>query len=225
MTEWRAIPGYEGFFEASDTGSVRSIDRVVVGKSGRLAGVATVRRGMVLSQSLRLGYPCVAINKEGVKRRLQVHRLVLLAFVGPCPDGMVCCHNDGNKQNNHVSNLRWDTQASNIQDTVRHGTHAHARKTHCPHGHPYDEGSRVCSECRRGWLKKNYWAKRAKNPPNHCRNGHEFTPENTYYPPQGATKRLCRECMRARARRYYNRAPIVIAGLSLDGVKAIEGEK
>lgn len=52
-----------------------------------------------------------------------VHHLVLEAFVGPRPDGMECCHNDGNASNNRRCNLRWDTHRSNMQDCLRHGTH------------------------------------------------------------------------------------------------------
>lgn len=52
-----------------------------------------------------------------------VHRLVLLAFVGPCPDGMEGCHDDNDPRNNCVSNLRWDTMERNQQDRVKHGTH------------------------------------------------------------------------------------------------------
>jgi hypothetical protein len=48
--------------------------------------------------------------------------LVLRAFVGPCPPGMECCHNDGNRANNHLSNLRWDTPKENQADSRRHGT-------------------------------------------------------------------------------------------------------
>lgn len=51
-----------------------------------------------------------------------VHHLVLDAFVGPCPDGMEACHNDGSPSNNFVSNLRWDTHKNNIADQKRHGT-------------------------------------------------------------------------------------------------------
>jgi len=61
---------------------------------------------------------------EGRGKLIQryVHRLVLEAFVGPCPPGMEGCHNDGNPLNNTPSNLRWDTHAANHADTRRHGT-------------------------------------------------------------------------------------------------------
>lgn len=53
-----------------------------------------------------------------------VHALVLEAFVGPCPDGMECCHNDGDATNNKLTNLRWDTPKANSEDARKHGTMA-----------------------------------------------------------------------------------------------------
>lgn len=50
-----------------------------------------------------------------------IHRLVLEAFVGPCPPGLEGCHNDGNPTNNCISNLRWGTPASNAADRIKHG--------------------------------------------------------------------------------------------------------
>lgn len=107
-------------------------------------------------------YRVVGLSKvaDGVKihRTYQVHALVLEAFIGPRPSGMVCCHNDGDPLNNSVDNLRWDTQASNILDIVKHGNHLHANKTHCKNGHPFDEantyvhpknGRRQCRACQK----------------------------------------------------------------------------
>jgi hypothetical protein len=51
-----------------------------------------------------------------------VHRLVLEAFIGPCPHGMEACHWDGRPENNQLSNLRWDTDLANQADSARHGT-------------------------------------------------------------------------------------------------------
>jgi hypothetical protein len=51
---------------------------------------------------------------------MYVHRLVLETFAGPNPDGMECCHNDGNASNNRLDNLRWDTRKANIHDAIRH---------------------------------------------------------------------------------------------------------
>ena len=57
----------------------------------------------------------------GRKDQRFVHRLVLEAFVGPCPDGMECRHLDGNPGNNRLDNLAWGTRAENQQDAIRHG--------------------------------------------------------------------------------------------------------
>jgi hypothetical protein len=65
----------------------------------------------------------VHLCRDGRTCTRQVHRLVLLAFVGPCPEGMEACHWDGNTSNNALSNLRWDTKQGNAADKRRHGTH------------------------------------------------------------------------------------------------------
>ena len=58
-------------------------------------------------------------------RLFYVHRLVLLVFVGPCPDGMECCHDpDPDPANNSIGNLRWDTPKANAADRIRHGRNA-----------------------------------------------------------------------------------------------------
>ncbi len=71
----------------------------------------------------------VLIDPSGRHRSFRVHRLVLLAFVGPCPDGMEGCHNDGNRVNNKLGNLRWDTRAGNNNDKYAHGTDRRGEKT------------------------------------------------------------------------------------------------
>lgn len=67
------------------------------------------------------GYLVTGIWHNGKSRCFGLHRLVLEAFVGPCPRGMQACHWDGDPSNNHISNLRWDTQRGNWKDRVRHG--------------------------------------------------------------------------------------------------------
>lgn len=57
----------------------------------------------------------------GKGRHQLVHRLVLTAFVGPCPDGMEACHNNGSPTDNRLCNLRWDTRRANQADKVLHG--------------------------------------------------------------------------------------------------------
>lgn len=77
----------------------------------------------------RYGHQMVQLT--GRVRRL-VHHIVLEAFVGPCPEGMEGCHNDGDPTNNRVDNLRWDTRKANREDSIRHGTHVRGTQhAHC----------------------------------------------------------------------------------------------
>lgn len=122
---WRDVIGYEGLYQVSDWGRVRSMDRVVshnwsgtqVCKGRILSLRRSSKTGKVKSLSAQLW-------KAGVRTTKPVHRLVLEAWVGPCPDGCEGCHNDGDGANNVVSNLRWDTRRNNQLDRRRHGTFA-----------------------------------------------------------------------------------------------------
>ena len=67
------------------------------------------------------GYPFTMGRVGGKQVPLYSHRLVALAWIGPQPEGMEVCHDDGDPTNNHVSNLRWDTHQANASDMVRHG--------------------------------------------------------------------------------------------------------
>lgn len=104
------------------------------------------------------GYHRVSLRLDGRTVTRTVHALVALAFIGPRPEGLEVCHNDGNPQNNRADNLRYDTHASNMRDKRLHGTavSANAAKTECPQGHPYDtdntynyNGHRICRTCTR----------------------------------------------------------------------------
>lgn len=68
------------------------------------------------------GYLHVVLSTGGRPHTIKVQRLVALHFIGPKPEGMFVCHNDGNKLNNCVDNLRYDTPKANSQDMLRHGT-------------------------------------------------------------------------------------------------------
>lgn len=74
-----------------------------------------------LAQFSRDGYPSVNLSKGGKKTARKVHRLVLETFVGPCPEGMIACHGDGDRANCDLTNLRWDTPRANSEDTLLHG--------------------------------------------------------------------------------------------------------
>lgn len=69
------------------------------------------------------GYKRVHLRKHNKTYFSRIHRLVLETFVGLCPEGMECCHNNGNPADNRLSNLRWDTKSNNQKDSVKLGTH------------------------------------------------------------------------------------------------------
>lgn len=132
---WLPVLGYEGFYEASDQGRIRSLSRWVY--AGPRAG-RRLHAGRVLRQPATPdGRPVVNLGVDGNHSARHVAHLVAEAFLGPRPEGQQVCHNNGDSADNRLSNLRWDTPSANILDSVQHGTHNNARKTHCPQGHEY----------------------------------------------------------------------------------------
>lgn len=152
--EWRDITGYEGYYQVSDLGRVRSVSRIIVNSLGRTQH----RKGRVLRASPNAdGYPRVGLSQASVVKDAYVHALVAMAFLPPPAPGEEVCHYDGDPGHNVVSNLRWGTRTENLLDAVRHGTHFQAKKTHCPRGHaltpdnlaPSSLPRRQCLACTR----------------------------------------------------------------------------
>ena len=114
---WAPVPGYEGSYSVSTLGRVRSEDKIVP----HLGSTRCIRGRILKPVPLPKGYLTVNLYANRSPRHFLVHRLVLLTFVG---DGgsLECCHNDGTKTNNSLSNLRWDTHSSNRADKIMHGT-------------------------------------------------------------------------------------------------------
>lgn len=106
METWKEVPNYEGLYEVSDQGRVMAV------KSKPL-----IRK---LYSNAR-GYQVVGLSRNGVEKKMMVHRLVLEAFVGPCPDGMETLHRNDDPADNRLSNLRWGTHAENILDMKANG--------------------------------------------------------------------------------------------------------
>lgn len=124
--QWRAVVGFEGRYEVSDQGRVRSLDRTekferVIWQTGKICSVARLHKGILLVPEVvkASGYLRVQL---GTGNKIYVHTLVLTAFVGPCPDGFECLHGDGERTNNRDFNLRWGTRLENVHDAIRHGT-------------------------------------------------------------------------------------------------------
>jgi len=118
IEEWRPVVGYEGVYEVSSLGQVRSLDRWVRANSGRRR---TGVRYFTPSPSGKSRKYKKVLLRNPDKQHL-VHRLVLEAFVGPRPDNCEARHLDGDPSNNRLDNLAWGTKAENEADKVKHGT-------------------------------------------------------------------------------------------------------
>lgn len=161
--EWRPIVGYEGAYEISNRGRVRSLDRIV--RSDIAADGTRLMRGRILKPSRHpYGYDMVSLSQCGEITKHCVHVIACEAFHGPRPAKHYACHYDGDPTNNRIENLRWATPTENNLDAVRHGTHHNTAKTHCSRGHEFtpeniyinpSNGSRQCRICiRKRYLDK-----------------------------------------------------------------------
>lgn len=99
---WKDIPGYEGYYQASDTGVIRRIKYV----SGKAAGI--------LTPGLSAGYFYVNLCVQGKVKLFRIHRLVMLTFSGECPPGLVVNHKNGIKTDNSLRNLEYVTPKENV---------------------------------------------------------------------------------------------------------------
>ncbi len=118
MEIWKNIKGYEELYQVSDQGRVKSLPRN--GFHG----------GILKSVLINNGYLHISLSKRNTIKNYSIHRLVLKHFVGICKEGFVACHNNGNKQDNRLSNLRWDTCSNNEKDKLKHGTDLRGEKHH-----------------------------------------------------------------------------------------------
>ena len=161
---WRPVPGYEGLYEASDHGRIKSLPR-------------NTTRGGILKYSIHPigGHHLITLTRDGRQEQFGLHQLVMLAFAGPCPPGMEVRHLDGNPANNHWApgneeetkaaggNLFYGTHAQNMADMAEHGSCLiTARETHCPKGHEYTpentrsrrRGGFACVQCTRDYQRE-----------------------------------------------------------------------
>lgn len=135
MTEWRDYPGYEGLYRVSNDGQVKRLRRQQPNGLGHMRWLA--ERILRPCRSSH-GYLAVNLYRNGKGRTTALHRAVAETFLADSYfPGAHVCHNDGDRDNNHVSNLRWGTPSDNAYDKVRHGRHHLAQRTACIHGHEY----------------------------------------------------------------------------------------
>ena len=114
---WLPVVGYEGRYEISDLGRLRSL-----GAQSEWSRWKYYKGGIVKGVRNRKGYRQYCLRLNGSEKSILAHVLVAAAFIGPRPHGMAVCHNDGNGENNSPHNLRYDTPKSNQADRIKHGT-------------------------------------------------------------------------------------------------------
>ena len=111
MEIWKDIEGYEGWYQISNYGNIKSVDRIIEYKNGAIRSL----KGKILKTTTGTpGYYITDIHKKGNVNRVSIHRLIGIAFI-PNPHAKPCInHKDGNKINNHVDNLEWVTYRENL---------------------------------------------------------------------------------------------------------------
>ncbi|WP_299315526.1 NUMOD4 motif-containing HNH endonuclease [uncultured Halomonas sp.] len=133
---WRDVPGYEGRYEVSDKGRVRSRDRQVEATTRQGTTYYSRRRGRLLrpGRMNAFGHLSVAIGKGNSRT---VHSLVMEAFIGPRPDGFDIRHLNGDGSDNRLVNLEYGSRSENNRDIARHGrrrvTLSQAEEIRCRH--------------------------------------------------------------------------------------------
>lgn len=115
---WKDIIGYAGYYQASNLGRIRSLNRKVKHYRGGILN----RKGIILKQGLDVyGYPQVLLSKNGKSKNHKVHRLVLSAFKANIRNKPTINHKDGIKKNNNINNLEWATRSENQLHAYKKG--------------------------------------------------------------------------------------------------------
>lgn len=118
MRRWKPIPGYEGLYEVSNMGEVRSCNRIVTNCHGKLIEYQSKR---IRCHDNTFGYPQVCLCKNGVRKMFTIHRLVAMTFIKNQFNLSEINHRDGDKHNNCMWNLEWCTRQENIVHAYKHG--------------------------------------------------------------------------------------------------------
>jgi hypothetical protein len=127
---WKDVKGYEGYYQVSSHGRVRSLDRHV----RRCSETTRFAAGRIMRQfrnKPKGGYHTVNLRREGGCKTHYVHRMVCESFHGPCPEGMEASHADDIRHHNYPGNLSWQTHAENIRVRGINGGDTHGESNGC----------------------------------------------------------------------------------------------
>lgn len=117
---WKPVVGYEGRYEVSNLGRVRSKTRHWQQRSRSGSYYEYRKIGRMLKPGVSSnGYPTVTLGRRNSKT---VHSLVAAAFIGPCPREQEVRHKNGVRSDPRVANLEYGTRTENIKDAIKHGT-------------------------------------------------------------------------------------------------------
>lgn len=117
MREWSDIKGFEGYYQASECGDIKSLDRTVHNNGCETKVVEKILK----QQKDKKGYSVITLRANGLKKTFKVHRLVAIHFIDNPQNLPEVNHKDGNKSNNHKSNLEWCTTKGNISHAFENG--------------------------------------------------------------------------------------------------------
>lgn len=122
MTLWKPVKGYEGIYEVSNDGRVKSLARLK--ECGHPGAKQMTKERLLKIKADRMGYPRVKLSKNGVAKLIPLHRVVALSFVENPHNKPEVNHIDGDKTNNLPDNLEWATRSENLK-------HAFDKKLKC----------------------------------------------------------------------------------------------
>lgn len=122
---WKDVEGYEGIYQVSNQGRVKSLPRVTLLNGGRRREEPEV----IMTYTLRSGYPTLVLRKKGVRKSAQIHRLVAAAFIPNPLKLSIVNHKDYDRTNNHAENLEWCTQLENVRWSSERMSHPRSKVT------------------------------------------------------------------------------------------------
>lgn len=127
--EWKDVNGFEGLYQVSNTGQVKSLDRNVSQADCLHKRYHRAMRGKIIKQRLQNGGYCIVwLSKSGIVKPFTVHRLVAFAFLPNVNNEEQVNHKDGNKANNCVNNLEWCSRSENIKHAYANSLKLSANK-------------------------------------------------------------------------------------------------
>lgn len=113
MEVWKDVVGYEGLYQVSNYGKIRSVDRLVAHNNGGEQFIKGKNKKIQIRD--KDGYGQVNLYKDGKYKTLKVHRIVAEAFLGKCDENLQINHKDWDRKNNKIENLEWCTAKYNVE--------------------------------------------------------------------------------------------------------------